>query len=707
MYISMFLHCILQSMICEGYRGRLYQLRRKELSRMWLAVFTFFILTDSMVNSELASDMENYQFVNDGRLDYMMHYMVPRDYNDKMNSKSLTNFKWQHFSKNNFLYSNEDEILSKTIIQTLALILKEPVILLSPKNATFHDETKPVIQAICLMANVISSSAIQRHKLSLYANHILQEEGVKLLNRESLFEHHSHTLHDSDVKSTQAVPPTSTQAIVNVCASCQMREKVKLKSLESIKKLILIRLQLQRLPNITKPIAVPNNIIDKFYKNFHGAVTDNFVGYSMNSEARNAEGQQKNINPILPQYTKRMHRTHDLYRQRRLFDNQNTQRKYQTIHRSRSKPSLHPSIIHSHENYEKLFESTENMQNDEYVQNDDFQPQYDDQQMLSKNNRRERMNYQQEQLFPPIEGDIYDGLPHENYGTYDPIRDVDDESFSHVNSIYVFPSVSRMRHNRRWDVINFKFDHSHLTIIRTIIHLYIRGRDWMRKHYPDILKQTVVNGSTMRSRDLIIMIHHVVRGSHYQNRTHTLKLVESRHHIPAGLGQWVQFEVKHKLPFWPQQNYITMTLAIKTREAWMRPFLVIHSEDAQNNQFPLHIEAFIRQPRRRKRSTSLDCKESDHEVRCCRYPLKVNFTNFGWNFVVAPTSFDAYFCNGECKVGYLEQYTHTHIASLTTSATPCCSPTKMNSLSLLYFDQDHNLVLSTIPNMSVEKCSCS
>ncbi|XP_018789357.1 PREDICTED: uncharacterized protein LOC108969222 isoform X2 [Bactrocera latifrons] len=699
-------------MICDGSRGRLYQLRRKESkSRLWIAVFTFFILTDSIVNSELASDMDNYQFANDGRLDYMMHYMVPRDYNDRMSSKSLTNLKWQHFSKNNFSYSNEDEIISKTIIQTLVLILEEPVILLRPKNATFHDETKPVIQTICLMANVISSSAIQRHKLSLYANHILQEGGVKLLNRGSLFEHHTHTLQHSDVKSTQAVPPRSTQAIVNVCESCQMREKVKLKSLESIKNLILIRLQLQRLPNITKPIAVPHNIIDKFYKNFHGAVTDNFVGNSMNSEARHADsnglGQQKNTNPILPKYTKRMHRTHEMYGQRRLFENQNTQGKYHTIHRSYSKPSLHPSVFHSYDNYEKLFEPTEDMQNDEYVQNDDLQPQYDDQQGLSKNNRRERMNYQQEQLFPPIESDTYDGLPHENYGTYDPIKDVDDDSFSHVNSIYVFPSVSRMRHNRRWDVINFKFDHSHLTIVRTIIHLYIRGRDWMRKHYPGILKQTVVNGRTMGSRDLIIMIHHVARGSHYQNRTHTLKLVESHHHIPAGLGQWVQFEVKHKLPFWLQQNYITITLAIKTREAWMRPFLVIDSEDAQNSQFPLHIEAFIKQPRRRKRSTSLDCQESDHEVRCCRYPLKVNFTNFGWNFVVAPTSFDAYFCNGECKVGYLEQYTHTHIASLTTSATPCCSPTKMNSLSLLYFDQDHNLVLSTIPNMSVEKCSCS
>lgn len=121
------------------------------------------------------------------------------------------------------------------------------------------------------------------------------------------------------------------------------------------------------------------------------------------------------------------------------------------------------------------------------------------------------------------------------------------------------------------------------------------------------------------------------------------------------------------------------------------------------------IELLIQEARkgRHKRSTPFDCSESDNEVRCCRYPLRVNFSNFGWNWVVAPTSFNAYFCNGECKLGFLEKHAHTHLASLSTSAQPCCSPTKMSPLQLLYFNDDHVLVLSTIPNMSVERCSCS
>lgn len=121
----------------------------------------------------------------------------------------------------------------------------------------------------------------------------------------------------------------------------------------------------------------------------------------------------------------------------------------------------------------------------------------------------------------------------------------------------------------------------------------------------------------------------------------------------------------------------------------------------------MHIEIITKLNQRYKRNTALDCRESDNEVRCCRYPLKVNFTTFGWNFIVAPQHFDAYFCNGECNVGYLEKYTHTHITSLSTSAKPCCSPQKLSPLALLYFDNNNKLMYSTIPNMSVEKCSCS
>lgn len=49
----------------------------------------------------------------------------------------------------------------------------------------------------------------------------------------------------------------------------QLREKAKKDSLESIKMHILLRLNLKKLPNITKPITVPQNILENFYKNYN------------------------------------------------------------------------------------------------------------------------------------------------------------------------------------------------------------------------------------------------------------------------------------------------------------------------------------------------------------------------------------------------------------------------------------------------------
>ncbi|KFB42704.1 myoglianin [Anopheles sinensis] len=58
-------------------------------------------------------------------------------------------------------------------------------------------------------------------------------------------------------------------------------------------------------------------------------------------------------------------------------------------------------------------------------------------------------------------------------------------------------------------------------------------------------------------------------------------------------------------------------------------------------------------------------------------------------------------------LSFLPKYEHTHVMQLSTSAIPCCSPKKMKSIKLLYFDMSYNVIYSIIPNMVVEECSCS
>lgn len=121
---------------------------------------------------------------------------------------------------------------------------------------------------------------------------------------------------------------------------------------------------------------------------------------------------------------------------------------------------------------------------------------------------------------------------------------------------------------------------------------------------------------------------------------------------------------------------------------------------------------------------------SSNDNRCLRRDLTIDFGDFGWDWIIAPKKYDANYCRGECNAAYKQQvsdfvfnfywseilnnsnrfdsqYPHTHVMQMSNSASPCCSPSKMGKIQLLYFDTDSQIVLSSIPNMRVEECFCS
>ncbi|KAH8384339.1 hypothetical protein KR093_007660 [Drosophila rubida] len=390
---------------------------------------------------------------------------------------------------------------------------------------------------------------------------------------------------------------------------------------------ILMRLNLKKLPNITKPISVPQNILENFYKKYNASL--------LNSMWSNDKSELETASENVNRDGSKMQ-----------GDDPNQFNGYKFLH-------------NIHQNEEKESKIFDNHRTSDYS-------------ILNNDN-----------------------------GEYDSI-------LSHINSVYVFPEQSHTRHNRKADVLRFQFD-SYAEVSYMKLHLYLRGLDWIRVNQPNIIDEI---DDDYKDKEIVVAVHRAIRRVNSSNYTHKVKMFEFRHKIPIGVGQWISVDLKplfitgEGTIFNPTISNKTQEIVIKGVEPWMKP-LVVTTDNTSKNPLTVHIEIGSQKKHRRRRSVFMDCTESDHDMRCCRYPLKVNFTSFGWHFVVAPTSFDAYFCSGDCRVGYLEQYPHTHLTALTTSATPCCSPTKMSSLSLLYFDDNHNLVLSVIPNMSVEGCSCS
>lgn len=96
--------------------------------------------------------------------------------------------------------------------------------------------------------------------------------------------------------------------------------------------------------------------------------------------------------------------------------------------------------------------------------------------------------------------------------------------------------------------------------------------------------------------------------------------------------------------------------------------------------------------------------------------MYVDFTDVGWNdWIVAPPGYDAFYCAGDCifpLADHMNTTNHAIVQTLVNSATPsvvpraCCVPTLLNSISMLYLDEENKVVLKNYQDMAVLGCGC-
>jgi len=101
---------------------------------------------------------------------------------------------------------------------------------------------------------------------------------------------------------------------------------------------------------------------------------------------------------------------------------------------------------------------------------------------------------------------------------------------------------------------------------------------------------------------------------------------------------------------------------------------------------------------------------------CRRRSMYVDFGEIGWDdWIVAPPGYEAFYCAGDCPFylpDYLNTTNHAIVQSLIHSVDarlaprPCCVPTELSPMSMLYVDNDENVVLKNYQEMVVEACGC-
>ncbi|XP_012136398.2 TGF-beta domain-containing family member maverick [Megachile rotundata] len=102
--------------------------------------------------------------------------------------------------------------------------------------------------------------------------------------------------------------------------------------------------------------------------------------------------------------------------------------------------------------------------------------------------------------------------------------------------------------------------------------------------------------------------------------------------------------------------------------------------------------------------------------KCCRHELTVMFKDLkGFEFIVYPKTFDAGYCKGRCPPRYNPAHHHALLQSLLWKEDrkkvpkPCCAPSKLDQLMIVYFDEDDStqLKVSYWQNIQVLECACS
>lgn len=154
-----------------------------------------------------------------------------------------------------------------------------------------------------------------------------------------------------------------------------------------------------------------------------------------------------------------------------------------------------------------------------------------------------------------------------------------------------------------------------------------------------------------------------------------------------------------------------------------RPFLVsFYTNDGE--QHVTYQKFYAQKPRPRRSPRSLGPQftnvggsyKSSSSKSCSRRMLYVSFQRLGWqDWIIAPEGYSAFFCFGECSFplsAHMNATNHAivqtlvHLMNPTVVPQPCCSPTKLTAISVLYFDDSNNVVLKKYTNMVVKACGC-
>ncbi|XP_056325902.1 bone morphogenetic protein 2-like [Danio aesculapii] len=177
----------------------------------------------------------------------------------------------------------------------------------------------------------------------------------------------------------------------------------------------------------------------------------------------------------------------------------------------------------------------------------------------------------------------------------------------------------------------------------------------------------------------------------------------------------------------PSSNGFGSSIQMDRHSVETNAYLVIYSDDERKHYQhpPFHtghtinishsflkpMEGLVQSTLRRRRSLRT------LSSTCHRTNLYVDFAKIGWSgWIISPRGYNAYSCTGSCLFPLdrsLRATNHATVRSIMNvlklpqeAGKPCCVPDALHPISILYFDEEENVVLKHYKDMVASSCGC-
>nr|XP_055037799.1 bone morphogenetic protein 6 [Misgurnus anguillicaudatus]XP_055037800.1 bone morphogenetic protein 6 [Misgurnus anguillicaudatus] len=244
-----------------------------------------------------------------------------------------------------------------------------------------------------------------------------------------------------------------------------------------------------------------------------------------------------------------------------------------------------------------------------------------------------------------------------------------------------------------------------------------------------------------RNETFLLTVFQVIE--EHPDRDAELFLLESRRLWAAEEG-WLEFDITVTSNLWVMRPYhnLGLQISVETSSGWSispkdaglvgrdgalekQPFMVAFFKVSEIRIRSTRSTGKRRQQNRNrssspheasKRTAYTDYNNSDQKTACRKHELYVSFRELGWqDWIIAPEGYAANYCDGECSFplnAHMNATNHAivqalvHLRNPENVPKPCCAPTKLHAISVLYYDDNSNVILKKYKNMVVRGCGC-